>query len=65
LIKLVEFQGDNEILIIQIDDPNKTEIKVSIIAGGKRYKREETCWLRFKPKHVHLFNDEEKAIIKR
>lgn len=65
LVKIVEFQGDNEILTIQIDDSNKTEIKVSIHAGGKRYKRKETCWLKFEPKYVHLFNNEEKAIIKR
>lgn len=65
LVKIVEFQGDNDILTVELDDINKTRIKVVIPAGGKRFKREETCWMDFQPENIHLFDETEKAIIKR
>lgn len=65
LIKIVEFQGDSDILSLELGDNNKSQIKVVIPAGGKKYKREETCWLEFNPEFIHLFDESEKAIIKR
>ena len=40
-------------------------IKVVIPAGGKRFKREETCWMDFQPEYNHLFDEAEKAVIER
>ena len=65
LVKIVEFQGDNDILTVELDDINKIRIKVVIPAGGKRFKREETCWMDFQPEYIHLFDEAEKAIIER
>ncbi len=64
-VKIVEFQGDSTVLTLTLDDQKKTEIKVNIPAGGTRYKRGEECWLELQPKFVHLFNEQEKAIVKR
>lgn len=64
-VRIVEFQGDSEVLSIELSDTKKTETKVVIAAGGYRFKRGETCWLEFEPKFTHLFNNEENAIIKR
>lgn len=64
-VKVVEFQGDNDVITLELFDSNKTEIKVVIPAGGHKYKRDEICWLEFDPNFVHLFNKNEEAIIKR
>lgn len=65
LVKVVEFQGDKDVLTVELNDIGKTRIKVVIAAGGKRFKREETCWMDFQPEYIHLFNEGEKAIIRK
>jgi multiple sugar transport system ATP-binding protein len=65
LVKIVEFQGDNDVLTVELGDINKTRIKVVIPAGGKKFKQEETCWMDFQPERIHLFDETEKAIIKK
>ncbi|MBA7574491.1 Maltose/maltodextrin import ATP-binding protein MalK [subsurface metagenome] len=64
-VKIVEFQGDNDVLTVELGDINKTQIKVVIPAGGKKFKQEETCWMDFQPECIHLFDETEKAIIER
>jgi len=64
-VRIVEFQGDSEVITLELSDIGKTEAKLVIPAGGYRFKRGETCWLEFDPKFTHLFNNEEIAIIKR
>lgn len=64
-VKIVEFQGDNDVLTVELGDINKTQIKVVIPAGGKKFKQEETCWMDFQPERIHLFDETEKAIIER
>jgi multiple sugar transport system ATP-binding protein len=65
LIKIIEFQGDTSILIIELSDIGKTEIKVVVPAGGISLKRGDNCWLEFDSKFIHLFDESELAIIKR
>lgn len=65
LVKVVEFQGDKEILTLELSDADRTQVKVVIPAGEKRYKREDICWLEFPPEIIHLFDEKEKAIIHR
>jgi hypothetical protein len=65
LVKIIEFQGDTSILIVELSDADKTEIKVVVPAGGIRLKRGDTCWLEFGSKFIHLFDETELAIIKR
>ncbi|MHB1275502.1 MAG: ABC transporter ATP-binding protein [Candidatus Humimicrobiaceae bacterium] len=65
LVKIVEFQGDSDVLSIELSDINKTIIKAVIPAGGIRFKRGDTCRMSFMPQHLHLFGDEDKAIINR
>ena len=65
LVRIVEFQGDINVLTVELSDINKTRIKIVIPAGGMRFKREETCWMDFQPEHIHLFDEAEKAIIER
>ena len=65
LVKIVEFQGDNDVLTVELGDINKTRIKVVIPAGGRKFKQEETCWMDFQPERIHLFDETEKAIIKK
>jgi multiple sugar transport system ATP-binding protein len=65
-VKIVEFQGDNDVITLELGDINKTQIQAVIPAGGGyRFKRGDNCWLEFDPDYVHLFNKEEKAIVKR
>ncbi|MFO7928127.1 MAG: TOBE domain-containing protein [Candidatus Humimicrobiaceae bacterium] len=64
-VKIVEFQGDSTVLTLKLDDPANSEIQVTTSVGSESYKRDEKCWLEFKPEFVHLFDKEEKAIIKR
>jgi len=63
LVKIVEFQGDSDVLTVELGDVNNTRIKVVIPAGGKKFKQEETCWMDFQPENIHLFDETEKAII--
>ncbi|MCL4386098.1 MAG: ABC transporter ATP-binding protein [Cyanobacteria bacterium] len=65
VVKIVEFQGDNDVITLQLNDINKTQIKVVIPAGGYRYKRGNICWLEFDPNFIHLFDEDEKSIVKR
>jgi multiple sugar transport system ATP-binding protein len=65
VIKINEFQGDTSILIIELSDISKTEIKVVVPAGGISLKRRDNCWLEFDSKFIHLFDESELAIIKR
>jgi len=65
LVKVVEFQGDKNVLTIELSDINKTEIKVVIPAGGRKYKEKDTCWICFQPERIHLFDRTEKAIIEK
>lgn len=66
-IRLVEFQGDIDILSLELGDINKSKIKVVIPAHGQRYKYENrNCWLEFiNPEFIHLFDETGKAIINR
>jgi len=67
LVKIVEFQGDSDVLTVELGDINKAKarIKVVIPAGGRKFKQEETCWMDFQPERIHLFDETEKAIIKK
>jgi len=64
-VKIVEFQGDNDVLNVELGDTGKTNIQVVVPAGGIRFKRGDRCWLEFNPNFVHLFDNDEKSIIKR
>jgi multiple sugar transport system ATP-binding protein len=65
MVRIVEFQGDINVLTVELSDVEKTRIKIVIPAGGMRFKREEACWMDFQPEHIHLFDEAEKAIIER
>jgi multiple sugar transport system ATP-binding protein len=65
LIKIIEFQGDNSILLVELSDSTKTEIRVVVPAGGIKFKRGENCFMDFRPEYIHLFDNTEKAIIER
>jgi len=65
LVKIIEFQGDSDVLTVELDDINKTRIKVVIPAGGRKYKEKDTCWICFQPERIHLFDRTEKAIIEK
>jgi len=64
-VKIVEFQGDNDVLTVELGDTGKTNIQVVVPAGGIRFKRGDRCWLEFDPNFVHLFDNDEKSIIRR
>jgi len=64
-VKMIEFQGDTSILIVELSDINKTEIRVVIAAGGVKFKRGDNCFMDLKPQFIHLFDETEKAIIER
>lgn len=57
-VKVAEFQGDKAILTLELGDVNKTETKVVIPAGARRYNMGETAWLEFPPEIIHLFAKE-------
>ena len=65
LIKFIEFQGDNSILVVELSDINKTGIRIVVPAGGIKFKRGDNCFMNFRPEYIHLFDDTEKAIIER
>jgi len=65
LVKIIEFQGDNNVLTLELTGADKTRIKVVIPAGGMSFKREEACWMYFQPEYIHLFDEKEKAIIEK
>ena len=64
-VKIIEFQGDNSILIIELSGNPKIEIKAVLGAGGLKFKRGDNCFMEFEPKYIHLFDETEKAIIER
>jgi multiple sugar transport system ATP-binding protein len=64
-IRIVEFQGDNDVLTIELGDFNRTQIQAVVPIGGIKFKRQDICWLEFDPRFIHLFNKDEKAIVKR
>ncbi len=64
-VKIVEFQGDTSILAVELNDIQKTEIKVVIPAGGFKFKRGDFCYMDVDPEFIHLFDSAEKAIIER
>lgn len=64
-IRIVEFQGDNDVLTIELGDFNRTQIQAVVPVGGIKFKRQDICWLEFDPRFIHLFNKDEKAIVKR
>jgi len=65
LVKIIEFQGDSSILIVELSDIKKTEIRVVIPAGGIKFKRDDSCFMDFRSEFIHLFDETEKAIIER
>jgi multiple sugar transport system ATP-binding protein len=65
LVKMIEFQGDTSILIVELSDIKKTEIRVVVAAGGIKFKRGDNCFMDFRPQFIHLFDETEKAIIDR
>lgn len=65
LVKIIEFQGDTSILLVELNDIKKTGIKVVIPAGGFKFNRGDNCFMDIKPEFVHLFDETEKAIIER
>jgi multiple sugar transport system ATP-binding protein len=64
-VKIIEFQGDNSILIVELNHDPKIEIKIVVPAGGIDYKRGDNCFMEIERKYIHLFDETEKAIIER
>ncbi len=64
MVRLLEFRGESTILTLELPDADRTRVKAVIPAGLKRHQGEK-CWLEFPPTAIHLFNEEEKAIIRR
>jgi len=65
IVRIVEFQGDSDVITVELNDQSKTKIQVVIPSSQHRYKRNDNCWMQFQKNYVHLFNDEGIAIIKR
>jgi multiple sugar transport system ATP-binding protein len=65
IIKIIEFQGDNSILLVELSDPSKTEIRVVVPAGGIKFNRGQTCFMDFRAQFLHLFDSTEKAIVEK
>ncbi len=61
-VKIVEYQGDNAVLTVNLEDVDSTEIKVVVPIERVVYVG-ETVWLQFRPEIIHLF-DKEAPIIR-
>lgn len=61
-VKIVEYQGDNAVLMVKLEDLENTEIKVVAPVEGAEYVG-GTIWLEFRPEIIHLF-DKETPIIR-
>ncbi len=57
-VDINQFQGENVILTVILDDPDSTEIK-AIIGPDRVPAMGETVWVSFRPETVHLFDGEE------
>ena len=64
-VKIVEFQGDSDVITIELNDKARTQIQAVISSSQFRFKRDEKCWINFPKELVHLFNDEDIAIVER
>ena len=65
-MKIIEFQGDRAILTVEVNDVDKTQIKVVVQSRDKKnFKMEGVCYLHFPQKIIHLFNSGGEAIINR
>lgn len=62
-VKIVEFQGDNAVLTVKLENLENSEIKV-VVPAGWMCREGETVWLEFSPEIIHLF-DGEAPIIQR
>lgn len=57
LVELTEFQGENVIITVKLDDNNHTEIK-AVVGADHMPNDGETVWMQFTPEAIHLFDDE-------
>jgi multiple sugar transport system ATP-binding protein len=56
-IELTEFQGENVIVTVKLDDNNHSEIK-AVVGAEYTPNDGETVWMQFEPEAIHLFDDE-------
>ena len=56
-VDLVEFQGENAVLTVRLDDPGHTEVSVAVL-GHKLGQIGDNVNLLFKKENIHLFDGE-------
>jgi ABC-type sugar transport system ATPase subunit len=57
LVEITEFQGENVIVTVKLDDNNHTVIK-AVVGAEYTPNDGETVWMQFDPEAIHLFDDE-------
>ena len=56
-VELIEFQGENVILTVKLEDLHHTEVKVAV-PGERLGQAGGSVWLGFNPETIHLFDKE-------
>jgi len=56
-LKILEFQGENTVLTIRLDDGKGSDVK-AVVPATERHRSGETVWLHFEPEIIHLFDGE-------
>jgi multiple sugar transport system ATP-binding protein len=62
-VKITEFQGDDAVLTVKLEDLDSSELKV-VVPAGWMCREGERIWLEFSPEVIHLF-DGDTPIIQR
>lgn len=60
-VKITEFQGDNAVLTVNLEDLDNSEIK-AVVPSERMGGEGETVWLEFSPEVIHLFDGETSII---
>lgn len=60
-VKITEFQGDNAVLTVNLEDLDNSEIK-AVVPSERMGGEGETVWLEFSPEIIHLFDGETSII---
>jgi len=54
-VKVAEFQGDNAVLTVNLEDLDNSEVK-AVVPSERMGGEGETVWLEFSPEIIHLFD---------
>ncbi len=56
-VELIEFQGENAILTVNLQNFGNTQVKV-LVPGERSGEVGESVWLGISPERIHLFDKE-------